>query len=164
MNNRSQFAKGRGVFTCCTCGRSTRTVDQGDSECCPQCFELAGEENMVQDGYADDVSWTRVDELIADAIRHGGNRGMIEKSFAILLEGRPQPAAPANQTSVLVFNRHWNSVDDLTIYLHGRKIARGEPDEVEDIARRMDPRFRWGRTTHGHNWNKYNKGRKKGIA
>lgn len=43
-----RFGK-RGVFTCSACGRKTR--EAGDNvECCPDCYDLAGIFNVLQDG------------------------------------------------------------------------------------------------------------------
>lgn len=79
---RDRFARGRGVFNCCCCGRRTRTVDQSaDSECCPQCWDLAGLDNLVNDGGAplSDVLKER-DRLQAEAVKKGGDAAKIRAS------------------------------------------------------------------------------------
>lgn len=47
------FHKGSAVFKCNVCGRGTRDtgVQSAGNRICPQCFELAGLENEVSDGY-----------------------------------------------------------------------------------------------------------------
>ncbi len=50
-----RFRKGRSTFTCVVCGRLTREtgVQSVGSECCPDCYELAGVYNsVVNDGEA----------------------------------------------------------------------------------------------------------------
>lgn len=53
MARKSTFVKGSSTFTCNCCGHLTRwTGEQGvDSKTCPLCWDLAGYENMEQDGY-----------------------------------------------------------------------------------------------------------------
>lgn len=47
------FRPGSAVFKCVTCGRGTREtgVQSLGNKNCPQCYELAGLENEVSDGY-----------------------------------------------------------------------------------------------------------------
>lgn len=54
----SHFKKGSGVYECRCCGRRTRdSHGEGDITLCAQCYELAGLENMMNDGYdADDYT------------------------------------------------------------------------------------------------------------
>lgn len=51
MSGHQHFRRGgNSVFKCQICSRSTRLVDQGlGSECCPQCYELAGCDNQFND-------------------------------------------------------------------------------------------------------------------
>lgn len=53
MARKSTFVKGSTTFICDCCGHNTRwTGEQGvDSKTCPICWDLAGYENMEQDGY-----------------------------------------------------------------------------------------------------------------
>lgn len=48
------FKRGSGCYTCRSCKRSTRSVrygeDAADVRLCFECYELAGYENMIQDG------------------------------------------------------------------------------------------------------------------
>lgn len=87
MRSTQHFQRGgKGVFTCCTCGRSTRTVKQSeDSECCPQCWYLSGEENMVMDGYVNEVNWNEVRRMITEAVKKGGDQEKIAEQFTELL-------------------------------------------------------------------------------
>ena len=64
---------GRGVYKCGCCGRNTRyTGTQSvSSECCPQCFDLAGLYNVLQDGGQPDAA--EVERLIAEVRELGGN-------------------------------------------------------------------------------------------
>jgi hypothetical protein len=52
--SRSRFQKGSGCYTCKVCGKRTRSTGQGDNEhvrLCVNCYEKAGDENDVTDGY-----------------------------------------------------------------------------------------------------------------
>lgn len=50
-NRNSHFRKGRGVFVCVGCGHRTRdTGVNNGTDCCPDCYELAGIYNHFQDG------------------------------------------------------------------------------------------------------------------
>lgn len=40
---------GRSTFPCQACGRLTRDVDQGGTDLCPECYELAGIDNELND-------------------------------------------------------------------------------------------------------------------
>lgn len=83
-------------------------------------------------------------------------------------EKTEKKAAPAKPTTV---NLHWNDDGSLTCYAEGLKLFRlgGEEneeaseDEIDDpegaAEKRLNRRFKkatggwkWGRTTHGHNW------------
>jgi hypothetical protein len=49
----NRFTHGTGLYACQNCGRQTRDTGRGDNEgvkLCVQCYELAGYENMLQDG------------------------------------------------------------------------------------------------------------------
>lgn len=51
---RSTFTRGMGrsTFNCISCGRRTRDTDQGGTDCCMQCYEIAGIDNEINDcGY-----------------------------------------------------------------------------------------------------------------
>ncbi len=47
------FHRGSSVFPCNVCGRKTRDtgVQSVGNKICPQCYELAGIENEISDGY-----------------------------------------------------------------------------------------------------------------
>lgn len=49
----SKFHRGSAVFKCNVCGRKTRDTgaQSAGNKICPQCFELAGIENEISDGY-----------------------------------------------------------------------------------------------------------------
>lgn len=49
----NRFTKGSGAYKCRSCGRLTRDTGNGDNEqlhLCVECFDLAGTENMINDG------------------------------------------------------------------------------------------------------------------
>jgi hypothetical protein len=90
MMKRQHFQRGGGgVFNCSICERRTRLVDQGgDSELCPECWELAGLDNMVNDdgpaaGTLAKVAAER-DSLLAAAVKKGGNAEKIKASCSFL--------------------------------------------------------------------------------
>lgn len=49
MKTNSSFGR-KGAFKCCACDRTTREVrGLGNESCCPDCYEIAGYENMLSD-------------------------------------------------------------------------------------------------------------------
>lgn len=77
---------GRGVYTCNTCGRSTReTLVQGSDDC-EQCFDLAGLQNAVWDGCFTENDRPERDRLLALAIKRGGDEQRIMAAFTDLFE------------------------------------------------------------------------------
>jgi hypothetical protein len=91
MAKRNTFTKAAGsTYKCDTCGRGTRnTGDQPiGSRLCPQCYELAGIENEISDGYRTQAdAQPQIDNLMAAIRAKGGNP---DAEFASLL---PKPAA-----------------------------------------------------------------------
>lgn len=77
MANR-YFKRGRGVFTCAVCERKTRDTGHG-IDCCAECSEIAGLDNMVNDNgyevgskdYADALA--ECEMLLTAAVKKGGN-------------------------------------------------------------------------------------------
>jgi hypothetical protein len=76
MRERNRFQKGSGMYQCRCCGRNTRSTGNGDNEnvrLCEQCYELAGYENMVQDGgELSDRDRETIKQLIAQIEEKGG--------------------------------------------------------------------------------------------
>ena len=95
MRNRRHFQRqGRGVFVCCTCGRQTRIVDQDlNSECCPECYELAGIDNAVNDsgGTVLGEYAAERDALLAAIVRKGGNAERVKADYGYLWPVVPYP-------------------------------------------------------------------------
>ena len=83
---RNTFSKmGGSVYTCDCCGRRTRHTGAQSlgSTLCPQCYDLAGIENEISDGYttlAD--AREQIDALLAEIRAKGGNP---DESFSALL-------------------------------------------------------------------------------
>lgn len=78
---------GPGVFTCSTCGRSTRETTQAiGSRLCGQCWDLAGLENALSDGCFTDADVPEVKSLYAAIIAKGGNAEKVRRNFADVLE------------------------------------------------------------------------------
>jgi hypothetical protein len=72
----NRFQRGSAVFACNVCGRKTRytgTQSLGN-KICPQCFDLAGIENEVSDGYRTlEEAQTDARPLVADIKAKGGD-------------------------------------------------------------------------------------------
>lgn len=86
MNKRHFRRGGGGVFTCRCCDRKTRHVDQPiGSELCPECDELAGLDNMVNDdcGGLEDVIASR-DAALKSIEKKGGNVEKVKRSNGYL--------------------------------------------------------------------------------
>jgi len=87
MRNHSKFQKGhRPVFTCATCGRSTRLAGQGNDEMCAECWELAGLENSVLDGAPIAEVASERDYWVNKAVKMGSSFERIRKHFNDLYE------------------------------------------------------------------------------
>lgn len=72
----SKFHKGSAAFKCNVCRRGTRDtgVQSAGNKICPQCFELAGIENEISDGYC--TREERLDEIksyVAEVAAKGGD-------------------------------------------------------------------------------------------
>lgn len=70
------FQRGSSTFPCGTCNRLTRYTGSQSlgNKICPQCFELAGIENEISDGYC--TAAERLDEVLAltaDVTAKGGS-------------------------------------------------------------------------------------------
>lgn len=74
------------TYKCDCCGRGTRNtgVQSFSSMTCPQCFELAGLENEVSDGYqtTEEVR-LQVEDLVAQVEAKGGNAGEWRQTFGL---------------------------------------------------------------------------------
>ena len=68
MARKSTFVKGSTTYICTCCGHNTRwTGEQGvDSKTCPICWDLAGYENMEQDGYMTEADGNHVTSLFLE--------------------------------------------------------------------------------------------------
>ena len=78
--NRSHFRRFKPIFKCRVCQRNTRNPDDGGTELCAQCFELAGLDNMINDNGLDltsDIMAER-DALFNEAVSKGGNGDRIK--------------------------------------------------------------------------------------
>jgi len=82
------FQRGSGVFTCQCCGRRTRITTQDVDHICAECYDLAGLENTLSDeGPEYFISGRGIqerDRLIAELIKHGVSRTIIEQQFSSL--------------------------------------------------------------------------------
>lgn len=78
MNRFSKLTKGNPIFTCQVCGRRARDVDGTNVRLCHQCYEVAGIENELQDGYAaeswgsEEAALAEIDRLNEEAVAKGG--------------------------------------------------------------------------------------------
>ena len=82
----SNFGR-RGVFNCAVCERSTRETVQSESRLCPECWELAGLDNVVNDNglkYLDANMIAQRDALLAKAVKRGSNGDKIKESNSYL--------------------------------------------------------------------------------
>ena len=86
MNN-SHFRRGRGVFHCGVCGRACRDAGQSiSSECCVQCYELAGIDNMVNDSGLpiDAQALAFAERVLAKIIEKGGDGEKAKAEFGFI--------------------------------------------------------------------------------
>lgn len=80
----SKFQRGSAVFNCNCCGRGTRAtgVQSVGARVCPQCYDLAGYENMkLDDGKLSEQDMSNCTELRDSCIKHGGDAARLAKEF-----------------------------------------------------------------------------------
>lgn len=71
--NRSHFTRGRPTYNCAVCERRTRDVDGAASHLCTHCYQMAGIENEVADGYTDPQQGEKeIAALKAECTKKGG--------------------------------------------------------------------------------------------
>lgn len=81
----SHFQHGKSVFTCASCGRSTRVTHQPDDcNCCYECWELAGYQNSVRDGAKINEVAADRDRLVSTIVSRGGSLEGIKGEFTDL--------------------------------------------------------------------------------
>ena len=77
MKKRNTFTRAAGAtYPYDVCGRRTRHtgVQSLGSKTCAQCWDLAGIENEIHDGYTTQAEQqTRIDELLAEITKAGGS-------------------------------------------------------------------------------------------
>jgi hypothetical protein len=96
MKKHNRFERtGKGtVFACETCGRNTRMAGQGNDTLCPECWELAGIDNHVNDNGSEALTAGVVaerDALLRKAVARGGNEDAIRASNAYLWPTTKKP-------------------------------------------------------------------------
>ena len=91
-NGNSHFRAGRGVFVCSICKRRTRDAGQAiSSDCCNECYELAGLQNAIFDGVETVAGIAQErDRLFKIATDRGGDRTRIMREFPELFPDQPQ--------------------------------------------------------------------------
>lgn len=74
---------GRGVYKCAICERSTREAGQGNDRLCPECWELAGFQNVILDEGKEALAGIKenVDYEFNSAVKKGGNAALLRASF-----------------------------------------------------------------------------------
>lgn len=80
----SKFHRGSSTFACNVCGRTTRDtgVQSAGNKICPQCFELAGIENEISDGYTTVAAEAKkISELIEQIVAKNGDTTEWVKTF-----------------------------------------------------------------------------------
>lgn len=82
----NRFRPGRSVFRCAICGRSCREAGQStDSECCAECYELAGIQNGLWDGvYGPGEMRAERDRYFKRCVARGGDADRIKAQFGDL--------------------------------------------------------------------------------
>jgi hypothetical protein len=83
-----KFYRGSAVFKCNVCGRGTRDtgVQSAGNKICPQCFELAGIENEINDGHSTlEECIIEIVSLVREVKEKGGNVEDWTETFAINL-------------------------------------------------------------------------------
>jgi hypothetical protein len=87
----ARFQRGSGSYPCAVCGRQTRHtgVQGGDSELCPQCWELAGYENQLSDNGHESFDQSEaitVHGLIQELEARGGSAEAVQEARTVFAE------------------------------------------------------------------------------
>jgi phage FluMu protein Com len=80
-NKYDKFRRGRSTFKCTSCGRLTREAgDNAYTDCCPQCYELAGFDNMFNDDgrKPTEAELKECNGLLAAIIAKGGDGASVK--------------------------------------------------------------------------------------
>jgi hypothetical protein len=87
--NHNRFKRGRSTYPCSICKRMTRDTGSGvDLDMCPECYELAGLDNMVNDNGTPEAEWIGWrDALLVKAVKRGSDAERIRRCFTFLWEG-----------------------------------------------------------------------------
>ena len=118
---RRGFVKGGGTtYACRCCKRTTRPTGTGDNDgvqLCEECYELAGYENMIADGYLEDITDNELGNMVGmyNALVDKAGRAATEKAWLELMSefGIERP-------------------DDATIDALARNSSDADPDEFAD--------------------------------
>lgn len=83
----NRFERGRApTFPCSICKRVTRETGNY-LDMCPECYELAGLDNMVNDNATPEAEWIGWrDALLAKAVKRGSDAERIRRCFTYLWE------------------------------------------------------------------------------
>lgn len=75
------------TFNCEVCGRRTRNVES--CSCCPQCWELAGQDNYHNDNACapTPAELAGYEALVTEAVRKGGNAQEMRAAFPYIWKG-----------------------------------------------------------------------------
>ena len=80
------FRRGSSTFPCNVCCRLTRDtgVQSAGNKICPQCFELAGIENEISDGYTTlEEKKTAIESYVAEIAAKGGDVSKWKTTFGL---------------------------------------------------------------------------------
>lgn len=82
----SRFQRGSGVFTCQSCGRSTRVTTQDNDNLCAECYDLAGETNSLSDYGELYMGREAVIRILNQCVERGGSATKLIKEFPEVCE------------------------------------------------------------------------------
>jgi hypothetical protein len=83
------FTRGHTTFKCQVCTRLTRETHGNGTECCPQCFEIAGLDNQVNDSGEPLPADVLADceSYLKEIIAKGGNGAEVKRCNTFIWPG-----------------------------------------------------------------------------
>lgn len=137
-NKNNRFARGTGCYNCESCGRKTRESRNDNCRLCNECFDIAGIENEVQDGYKT-VGEVR-DEVIALMASCTAKGGKPEFMFSLEVEPATPAAEPVepNLEAMTEVVTNWHGEFRCTPTAKKEALALGKVKLVADIAAGYD--------------------------
>jgi hypothetical protein len=139
MLSRKHFNRGRGpvTFICNSCDRRTRDTGQGSGiECCAQCYELAGYDNMFNDDNRKPTAneLAECERLLNVISKRGGNAVKAKATFEYIW---PAQAVDNTQMQTELMQAAVSGINEFLRSTRGANMFGAGSRAVFDAAKRQ---------------------------